>query len=76
MEQAKQGLFFDISVSDALPIGADHCGGRGPDRHGRVTIVRSRECPEADLAALKERFENDWRERHGIELPADALRFR
>ena len=40
-----------------------------------MKIVKHPDCPEADLADMKERFENDWKEFHGIELSVNALRF-
>jgi len=70
-----------FEVHDAAP-GVDwpadaegQCIGKRGGR-GTVVIVRGPDCTEADLDDMKERFENDWKERHGIELPASALRFR
>jgi len=40
-----------------------------------VQIVRGPDCTEADLDDMKERYENDWKEWHGEEVAADALRF-
>jgi len=41
----------------------------------KVDIVRWPDCTEQDLDDMKERYENDGKERHGIELSANALRF-
>ena len=46
---------------------------RGGDKV--VDIIRGPVCKEADLDNMKERFENDWRERNGLEVAANGLRF-
>jgi hypothetical protein len=48
-------LEFDLYASDDLPLDGTHCVGRVHE--GRGTIVHSRECPEADLAALRNMLE-------------------
>jgi len=54
--ETKQGLEFDLFVSDTLPIDGTHCVGR-VEGEGRGTIVHSQECPEPDLAALRAMLE-------------------
>jgi len=56
MQQTKQGLEFDLFVSEELPIDGTHCVGR-VQGEGRGQIVHSRECPEADLAAMRAMLE-------------------
>ena len=80
MEQAetKQGQIFEIydvppkfHWPDDAPgqCVAKSCGGN------KVDIVRGPHCTEQDLAEMMERCENDWKERHGIEVPAGGLTF-
>ena len=80
MEQTetKRSLIFEIhDVSPKLQWPADAPGQCVGKRSGirTVHIARSPDCTEADVDDMKERFENDWKEWHGIELPANALRF-
>ncbi len=56
MEQTKQGLEFELHVSEELPLDGTHCVGRVQGK-GRGVIVHSRECPEADLAAMRAMLE-------------------
>ena len=71
-------LIFEIrDVSPDFKWPADPrfpCVGKNCGRD-KVEIVRGPDCTQADLDDVKERFENDWKELHGIELAADALRF-
>ena len=55
MEQTKQGLEFELHVSEELPLDGTHCVGRV--QGGRGLIVHSHECPEADLAAMRSMLE-------------------
>ena len=58
MEQrskAQQGLEFELSVSDDLPLEGTHCVGRVHE--GKGQIVHSRDCPEAEMAALRAMLE-------------------
>jgi len=56
VEQTKQGLEFDLFVSEGLPIDGTHCVGRVQGK-GRGVIVHSQECPEEDLAAMRAMLE-------------------
>jgi (p)ppGpp synthase/HD superfamily hydrolase len=53
--EAKQGLEFELAVSDDLPFEGTHCIGRV--HKGRGLIVHSRDCPEAEMAALRAMLE-------------------
>ena len=55
MEQGEQGLEFELHVSEELPLDGTHCVGRVTGSRG--LIVHSRECPEADLAAMRAMLE-------------------
>jgi len=55
VEQTKQGLEFDLFVSEGLPIDGTHCVGRV--QGGRGVIVHSLECPDADMAAMRAMLE-------------------
>jgi len=60
MEQAKQGLTFEITVAKEWPDGMrPGCMCRPPE-YGRVAILKHPDCPEADLADMKARFERVW----------------
>ena len=74
----EQKLEFDIRISktENWPEGQPpSCISQGHFGDGRAEIVKHKDCPDEVLAEMKERLENDWKEFHGIELPADALRF-
>jgi len=77
-EQTNRSLIFDIRIVKAedWPEGKPpSCISRGPFSDGRADIVKHPDCPAKDLADTKERLENSWKESHGIELSANALRF-
>ncbi len=66
MEKAetKSGLVYDIHVAEVWPDGErPTCIAKGPDSDGRATIVKHRDCPEADLAAMRGWFESEWQGR-------------
>jgi (p)ppGpp synthase/HD superfamily hydrolase len=53
--EGKQGLEFELAVSEDLPLEGSHCIGRVHE--GKGQIVHSRECPEAEMAALRAMLE-------------------
>jgi len=52
----KRNLEFELYVSDEFPTDGCQCIGR-VQGDGRAQIVHSRECPDADLAALRKQLE-------------------
>jgi hypothetical protein len=53
--KARRALEFELDVSDDLPFEGTHCIGRVHE--GKGQIVHSRECPEAEMAALRAMLE-------------------
>jgi len=61
--EAKRGLSFVVTVAakGVWPPGQPPCCiSKGPDSDGRVAILKHPDCPEADLADMKARFERVW----------------
>ena len=67
----ERGLEFVEMVADWLPIGGSHVA--GSVHGGRRLIMRSKEAPEADLAAMREALATG-RENAGAFSTADVLK--
>ena len=66
--EAAQGVEWP-STDPHFPCVGKSCGGN------KVDIVRGPDCTEQDLAEMMERFENNWRDLNGVEVPDGGLTF-
>ena len=71
----ERGFEFVEMISDKLPIDGSHVTGSVGRGSGRGLIIRSREAPEEDLAAMREALATGC-ENAGAFSTADALKGR